>query len=121
MSHPATRRVAARAAARRVTLIGWALLVPALAAYLAFVVWPLLLGVQYSFYDWNGVGALQLCEIPTLLLTRAAADKATDVVRLLAIKPDIEVGMTVGAGHFIQLEVPEQVNAMIERFLTLSV
>ena len=28
--------------------------------------------------------------------------------------------MTVGAGHFHQLEVPEQVNAMIERFLALS-
>jgi raffinose/stachyose/melibiose transport system permease protein len=56
MSHPVARRATARAAARRVTLIGWGLLVPALAAYLGFVVWPLALGVQYSFYDWNGVG-----------------------------------------------------------------
>ena len=30
------------------------------------------------------------------------------------------VGITVGAGHFHQLEVPEQVNAMIERFLAIS-
>jgi pimeloyl-ACP methyl ester carboxylesterase len=29
-------------------------------------------------------------------------------------------GQTVGAGHFIQLEVPEQVNAMIERFLAIT-
>ena len=29
--------------------------------------------------------------------------------------------MTVGAGHFHQLEVPERVNAMIERFLALAV
>ena len=28
--------------------------------------------------------------------------------------------MTVGAGHFHQLEVPEQVNAMIERFLAVA-
>ena len=35
------------------------------------------------------------------------------------MKPDLEVGITVGAGHFIQLEVPEQVNAMIERFLAI--
>jgi hypothetical protein len=28
--------------------------------------------------------------------------------------------ITVGAGHFHQLEVPEQVNAMIERFLHLA-
>jgi pimeloyl-ACP methyl ester carboxylesterase len=27
------------------------------------------------------------------------------------------VGITVGGGHFHQLEVPEQVNAMIDRFL----
>jgi hypothetical protein len=30
------------------------------------------------------------------------------------------IGQTVGAGHFNQLEVPEQVNAMIERFLQIS-
>jgi pimeloyl-ACP methyl ester carboxylesterase len=29
------------------------------------------------------------------------------------------VGRTVGAGHFLQLEVPDQVNAMIERFLAV--
>jgi pimeloyl-ACP methyl ester carboxylesterase len=38
----------------------------------------------------------------------------------LRIEPDLEVGITVGAGHFHQLEVPEQVNAMIERFLAVS-
>jgi len=26
----------------------------------------------------------------------------------------------VGAGHFLQLEVPEQVNPMIERFLPIN-
>jgi pimeloyl-ACP methyl ester carboxylesterase len=34
--------------------------------------------------------------------------------------PAITIGQTAGAGHFIQLEVPEQVNAMIERFLTIT-
>jgi hypothetical protein len=29
--------------------------------------------------------------------------------------------MTVGAGHFHQLEVPDQVTAMIERFLEVAV
>lgn len=32
------------------------LVVPALAAYLLFVIYPLILGAQYSFYRWNGVG-----------------------------------------------------------------
>lgn len=32
---------------------------------------------------------------------------------------DLTLGRTVGSGHFVQLEAPDQVNAMIERFLTL--
>jgi len=30
------------------------------------------------------------------------------------------VAQTVGSGHYHQLEVPTQVNAMIERFIALS-
>jgi raffinose/stachyose/melibiose transport system permease protein len=41
---------------RRTALIGWLLVLPALGAYLAFVVYPLITAVQYSFYDWNGIG-----------------------------------------------------------------
>jgi pimeloyl-ACP methyl ester carboxylesterase len=55
-----------------------------------------------------------------VLLVRRTIGANPDVVRLREIKPDLEVGITVGAGHFHHLEVPEQVNAMIERFLTVS-
>jgi pimeloyl-ACP methyl ester carboxylesterase len=68
---------------------------------------------------WNGVGAFGLCELPTLLL-RASLVPQPEALRLREIKPDLEVGVTIGAGHFHQLEVPEQVNAMIERFLQLA-
>jgi hypothetical protein len=34
--------------------------------------------------------------------------------------PQLVIGKTVGSGHFLELEVPEQVNAMIERFLAIS-
>jgi pimeloyl-ACP methyl ester carboxylesterase len=54
------------------------------------------------------------------LLIRAEIRAEGDVLRLLEIKPDLEVAITVGAGHFHQLEVPEQVNSMIERFLAIS-
>jgi pimeloyl-ACP methyl ester carboxylesterase len=54
------------------------------------------------------------------LLIRSSLGANSDAVRLRQIKPDLEVGITVGAGHFHQLEVPEQVNAMIERFLAVS-
>jgi pimeloyl-ACP methyl ester carboxylesterase len=39
---------------------------------------------------------------------------------VLAVAAAAGLGQTVGAGHFIQLEVPDQVNAMIERFLTVT-
>jgi len=34
--------------------------------------------------------------------------------------PQILYGKTVGSGHFCQLEVPKQVDAMIERFLAVT-
>jgi pimeloyl-ACP methyl ester carboxylesterase len=80
---------------------------------------PVATAVVSRLNDWNGVGALGLCSLPTLLLRpRLAANP--EALRLLEIKPDLEVGITVGAGHFHQLEVPDQVNAMIDRFLELA-
>lgn len=82
---------------------------------------PIAAAVIRNLHDWNGVGALALSEAPTLLVSRAGGDRTPEVLRLLAIKPGLEIGMTVGSGHFCQLEVPEQVNSMIERFLSVSV
>ena len=80
---------------------------------------PIATAVIRNLNDWNGVGALGLCAVPVLLVRRTIGANP-DALRLRAIKPDLEVGITVGAGHFHQLEVPEQVNAMIERFVTVS-
>ena len=68
---------------------------------------------------WNGVAALALCEVPLLLLCSHLGG-SYDPSRLRPLKPDLHVGTTVGAGHFHQLEVPDQVNAMIERFLEVA-
>jgi hypothetical protein len=40
-----------------------------------------------------------------------------DPSRLLVLKSNLQVGVTVGAGHIIQLEVPQQVTPMIGRFV----
>ena len=69
---------------------------------------------------WNGVGALTLCTAPLLVLMNSTGG-SNDPARLLALKSDVQIGVTVGAGHFIQLEVPDQVNAMIDRFLRTQV
>lgn len=69
---------------------------------------------------WNGIGALMLCNAPLLvLLSQPRGSNAPE--RLLALKPDVQVGITVGTGHFHQLEVPEQVTPMIERFVRIRV
>jgi pimeloyl-ACP methyl ester carboxylesterase len=69
---------------------------------------------------WNGVGALALCTVPLFLLS-SEPDASNDPALLRPFKPDLHAGMTVGAGHFHQLEVPEQVTPMVERFLELAI
>ena len=80
---------------------------------------PIATAVIRQLNDWNGRDAFSLCAVPILLI-RAALGASPDALRLREIKPDLQVGITVGAGHFHQVEVPEQVNAMIERFLAVS-
>jgi pimeloyl-ACP methyl ester carboxylesterase len=41
----------------------------------------------------------------------------TDVDRFRSIVPDLATAQTFGSGHFHTLEVPEQVNAVLQRFL----
>ncbi|MEU4570455.1 alpha/beta fold hydrolase [Micromonospora sp. NPDC023956] len=43
-----------------------------------------------------------------------------DYARLAELAPRADIGQTVGSGHFVQLEVPAQVNAMISRHLQLT-
>lgn len=42
----------------RETLIGWLFVLPALMMYAIFVLLPLLMSIQYSFFRWNGIGAM---------------------------------------------------------------
>jgi len=42
-----------------------------------------------------------------------------DLTRLKELRPDVLLGSTVGSGHWIMLEVPDQVNAMLDRFLQI--
>ena len=51
-----SRRTVLRKVLRREVLIGWLFVLPALAWYVVFVLQPLVLTIQYSFYHWNGVG-----------------------------------------------------------------
>lgn len=72
------RRVALGRAIRRETVIGWLFVLPALFMYGLFVLVPLLLSLEYSFFRWDGVGEatwvglknyLTVFQVPDLLGT----------------------------------------------------
>lgn len=56
--------------------------------------------------------------VPVLVI--GAARPFNSWADLQRVCSDVTVGQTVGAGHFNQLEAPEQVNAMIERWLATA-
>lgn len=56
---------------------------------------------------------------PALYIAANEPSPRGDMARLRELLPQVQVGQTVGSGHFCQLEVPEQVQAMIERFLAI--
>jgi pimeloyl-ACP methyl ester carboxylesterase len=72
-----------------------------------------------SVVGWDGAKTLSEVDNPVLAISSGMGGRGghTDASRLAATCPQLFVGAVVGAGHFIQLEVPDQVNAMIERFL----
>ena len=66
---------------------------------------------------FDAMAALRACTVP--VLTISSAVPTNDAASLLEACPSMTIGQTVGAGHFLMLEVPAQVNPMIESFLTL--
>ena len=63
-------------------------------------------------------GAVSRIKQPLLYIGASAPRGDANALKELA--PQLMAGQVVGAGHFCQLEAPEQVNAMIERFLVLT-
>ena len=57
---------------------------------------------------------------PTLYIAGDEPSPRSDMTRLHELIPHLHYGKVVGSGHFCQLEVPNQVNAMIARFLRVS-
>ena len=53
-----SQRISRNKAISRDALIGWLFVVPALVMYAVFVLLPLLMSIQYSFFRWNGVTAM---------------------------------------------------------------
>jgi hypothetical protein len=63
-----------------------------------------------------GTAAIE-CSVPSLFVL---ADRPFSTPAMIAaLGPNWRVGQVVGAGHFVQVFAPAQVNAMVDRFLEL--
>ena len=71
--------------------------------------------LRHHTADSRSVEAAKLCQLPIAYI--AANDPLADLVQFRAATPQLQVGRVVGSGHFSPQEVPEQVNAMIERLI----
>lgn len=74
--------------------------------------------LEHHILNWDGAAAASACAVPALYI--GAAYPLADVARFRELCPHLVVGQTVGAGHFNNQLVPEQVNAMIDRFLATA-
>jgi pimeloyl-ACP methyl ester carboxylesterase len=61
-----------------------------------------------------------LCAVRVPIMNVDADPVLGDHTRLLAASPGAVIGRTVGSGHFHQLEVPDQIDAMLDRFLAIA-
>jgi pimeloyl-ACP methyl ester carboxylesterase len=71
-----------------------------------------------GIFAWDSAAAVARCRVPALYV--ASTRPRGDVARFQREYPALVHGQVVNSGHFVQLEVPEQVNAMIRRFLQVS-
>lgn len=71
-----------------------------------------------SLAEFDSAAAASACNVPVLFV--GADPQLNDLAPFKEACPQLLTGKTVGAGHFHQLLVPEQVNLMIERFLKVG-
>src|ERR1700751_5730660 len=62
--------------------------------------------------------AARACRVPIAYI--AASNLMADLGQFKQLCPQLVTAQTLGSGHFCLLEVPEQVNAMLERFVKIS-
>ncbi len=65
----------------------------------------------------DGSDSLAQVRCPLLLVSARAP---VDIERLRGLQPKALIGSVIGSGHWLTLAVPNQVNAMLDRFLELA-
>jgi len=71
-----------------------------------------------AMFAWDEVASerVSACKLPILYIEDSGGCYS-DLPRFSSLCPQLVIGKTVGSGHFPTLEIPEQVNSMIERFI----
>jgi pimeloyl-ACP methyl ester carboxylesterase len=75
-----------------------------------------------SLFPWDADRArdcAKACQVPVLYIE--AAHRLADLDLFAKLCPQLVTAKAVGSGHFLSLEVPEQINPMIDRFISLYV
>jgi hypothetical protein len=72
-----------------------------------------------SVLAYDSAAAATGCKLPILYVS--SGPWYTDVDRFRKLCPQLVTAQTVGAGHYFPLEIPEQLNPMIARFLEMYV
>ncbi|MCX5515416.1 alpha/beta hydrolase [Kaistia algarum] len=70
--------------------------------------------------DFDPTEGGKTMSLPNLYIAADEPSPRSDMTRLSQLVPHLLQGKVVGSGHFCQLEVPDQVNAMIDRFLNVT-
>lgn len=71
---------------------------------------------MYAFDPDEALGRV----LPLALFIATNGPPLCDLSRLAALVPGLMTAQTAGSGHFAPLEVPEQINAMIARFVAIA-
>lgn len=71
-----------------------------------------------QIFAWDGEATAAACSVPVLNVSAGSGFNDVDGFKRLC--PHLVTGQAVGAGHFLPLLVPEQVNSMIERFVATA-
>ncbi|WP_407151201.1 alpha/beta fold hydrolase [Bradyrhizobium sp. ORS 86] len=78
--------------------------------------------IQNATLNYDPVPAARACRIPMAYISADVplVNMARDLDRLQEICPQLVIAKTMLAGHFNTIEVADQVNAMLDRFLSVG-
>ena len=119
---PLSRRIRLARRVRREALVGWLFVLPALLVYALFVLQPLVLTIDYSFYRWNGVGPatwVGLSNYGTVLSEPSLIGSIINSLKLVVFFSFIPVGLGLVVASVIHRVATGRLGAIARTVLFL--